>query len=375
MQRGMLLQGAISVAAVAGRNSDFSNVAVGAASVGAQLINMRHGRGDELESDAYGMEYMSRAAYDPSAAISLQETFVRLAGGRDGGGRLAGLFASHPPSAERVTANRATAARLPPGGTIGQDSHAAATARMRREAPGYEAVDAARAALADADIALARREAERARQTLGDSADLQALLGDIELAAEQTAAALRHYDAGLLRNPRFFATHLGAGEAHRRLGQLGDGEGEYRASIELLPTADAYLGLGRIAESRGNVSLALEHYGQAAGSSGRAGTAARASVLRLDLPRNPETYLSLASGLDSNGQLVVEIANGTDAAVSNIVLAISYLDGGEVRQTRRTLSETLAAGSRRRYATGLGPFSAPSDFDVGIDSAAIAASP
>ena len=47
------------------------------------------------------MRYMKAAGYDPRAAVTLQETFVRLSEGTQTGW-LEGLFASHPPSAERV---------------------------------------------------------------------------------------------------------------------------------------------------------------------------------------------------------------------------------------------------------------------------------
>jgi predicted Zn-dependent protease len=375
MQRGLLLQGALAVAAVAARNRDYSELAVGAAGVGAQLIHMRHGRGDELEADAYGMEYMSRAGYDPQAAISLQETFVRLAAGRDNGGWLAGLFASHPPSMERVEQNRLTAQRLTARGTIGREPYAAATAQLRRNAAGFEALDDAREALAADDLAAARRDANRAAELLADSADAEAMLGDIELAAGAPAAALGHYQTAIGRNPRFFKTHLGAGSAHRRLGQLSQAESEYRASIDLLPTADAYLGLGRVAEARNDVEGALEHYARAAESAGAAGAEARAAIVRLDLPRNPEVYLSLTAGLDSNGRLVVEIANATDVAVGSIGLQLRYLEGGQVRQTQRTLTEALGPGARRRYATGLGPFTSASDYSVSIETATIAPAP
>ena len=38
----------------------------------------KYGRDDELEADKYGMKYMASVGYDPQAAVSLQETFVRL---------------------------------------------------------------------------------------------------------------------------------------------------------------------------------------------------------------------------------------------------------------------------------------------------------
>src|SRR5687767_10837259 len=107
MQRGLLLQAAMLATQVAAQRSDYGGLTVGAANLGAQLLTMRNSREAELESDHYGMRYMAAAGYDPDAAVSLQETFVRLSEERGGrGGRLATLFASHPPSEERVAKNR-----------------------------------------------------------------------------------------------------------------------------------------------------------------------------------------------------------------------------------------------------------------------------
>ena len=78
----------------------------------------------ELQSDLYGTRLMKAAGYDPRAAVSLQETFVRLSEGKKQNW-LNGLFASHPPSQERVAKNRETVAAL------GGPSNTPPTARLR----------------------------------------------------------------------------------------------------------------------------------------------------------------------------------------------------------------------------------------------------
>ncbi|MDH3452617.1 MAG: M48 family metallopeptidase, partial [Gammaproteobacteria bacterium] len=146
MSRGMLMQGLVIGTAIASSDSDYGNLAVGGASIGAQLIMQKYGRSAELESDLYGMRYMSKAGYDPQGAVALQETFVRLSEGRNQDW-LSGLFASHPPSQERVDANRRTAAGLPAGGTIGADSFRLAMQKTMDAKPAYDAYDAGRKAL------------------------------------------------------------------------------------------------------------------------------------------------------------------------------------------------------------------------------------
>lgn len=371
MQRGLLLQGAVAVAAVATRNDDYSSLAVGAAGIGARLISMRHGREAELESDAYGMRYMSRAGYDPQAAIDLQQTFVRLSEERNNRGWLAGLFASHPPSAERVAANRATAATLPASGTLGREAYMNATADLRRDAPGYERLDSARSALASGDRAAARREAEAALAILPNESGIEAVLGDIEMAENRPAPAAEHYGRALALNDRFFYYHLAMAEAQLALGQTTRAEADYRASIDLLPTADAYLGLGRIAESRGQRALALENYNRAAESGGPSGAAARRAAVRLDLPENPARYLRLTTGLDASGRLIVQLQNSTEVGIGGIALSVSYIESGQVRNARRALDGTLEAGATRLYSTGLGPFTASNQYQVVLDSARV----
>jgi predicted Zn-dependent protease len=106
--RAMLMQVGVMGTAIAANDSDYGNLIVGGAGMLAQLGLAKYGRGAELESDRYGMEYMSKAGYDPQGAVELQQTFVRLSEDRRQDW-LSGLFASHPPSQERVDTNFQTA--------------------------------------------------------------------------------------------------------------------------------------------------------------------------------------------------------------------------------------------------------------------------
>jgi predicted Zn-dependent protease len=372
MQRGLLLQGAVLATQVAAQRNDYGGLTVGAATLGAQLLTMRNSREAELESDFYGMRYMAAAGYDPSAAVTLQETFVRLARQSGGsGGRLARLFASHPPSEERVAANRETAASLPAGGELGRERYLAATARLRERQPGYEAYDAGRAALADDRLADAERSAQEALRLLPDEAHVHALLGDIDAAERRWADAIRHYDDAIARNDDFFYYHLRKGLAHRELRQWEDSRAALETSVRLLPTADAYYALGALAEQRGDRQTALEYYSQAASSSTPAGRMAQEATIRLDLPSNPGRYIQARGGLDNAGQLIVEVANPTTVAVSDVLVTIRYADRqGAIRELTRLINE-LPGGQASRFATGLGPFTSPQQYQVGVTAARV----
>ena len=59
IRRSTWLQiGVIGTAVLTG-NSSYSDLAVGGTSVGAQLLSQSYGRSAELQSDEYGMCYMS----------------------------------------------------------------------------------------------------------------------------------------------------------------------------------------------------------------------------------------------------------------------------------------------------------------------------
>ncbi len=372
MQRGMLLQTAVLATAAATGRDDYSGLAVGAATLGAQLINQRNGREAELESDYYGMIYMSRAGYDPQAAVTLQETFLRLSENRQEQGWLAGLFASHPPSAERVTTNRVTAATLPAGGELGRERYAAALADTHQLAPAYETYEDARRALTEDDFARAEAQALEAAQLVPGEGHFHALLGDIDYRQNRDEQAEAHFADAIARNDQYFYYYLRRGYARAQLGQRDGAETDLRRSLDLLPTAEGYYGLGSLAEQRGDRVTALQAYRQAAQSSGSAGTAAQDAVVRLDLPANPGQYLALRTGLDAASMLAIEIANPTRVEVADIRVTIAYADAqGTTRRVGQTFSGPLAAGAARQLATGVGPIGPGQNYAVSITSARV----
>jgi tetratricopeptide (TPR) repeat protein len=165
---------------------------------------------------------------------------------------------------------------------------------------------------------------------------------------------------------------LQKGLAHRQLRQWEDSRAELETSVRLLPTADAYYALGALAEQRGDRQVALEHYERAGSSDSPAGRAAQDATVRIDLPANPGKYIQARSGLDNSGQLIVEVANPTGVAVTDVLVAVRYADAqGAVREAGRRIN-SLPAGQATRIATGLGPFTSAQQFEVGITDARVA---
>ena len=264
------------------------------------------------------------------------------------------------------------AATLAAGGDLGRERYQAATARLREREPAYDAYDEGRAALADDRTAEAERAAQRALRLLPQEANIHALLGDIDLKERRYSDAVRHYDDAIARDDNFFYYHLQQGLAQRQLRQWEESRTALETSVRLLPTAEAIYALGTLAEQRGDRQAALEYYSQAAGSGGPAGQAAEEATVRLDLPNNPGKYIQARGGLDNSGQLIVEVANPTRVAVTDVIVAVRYADSqGAIRELGRRVNE-LPAGEAMRFATGLGPFTSAQQFEVGITGARVA---
>ncbi|MGB5346835.1 MAG: M48 family metalloprotease [Woeseia sp.] len=372
MEQGYLLQGLVLATAVATSDSDYGNFAVGGANVAAQLVSQKYGRSAELESDYYGMQYMKRAGYNPEGAVSLQQTFLRLSDGRRTDW-LSGLFASHPPSAERVATNIKTAAELGAGGEFGEQRFAQVMARTKAAEPAYKAYDEGRKALGEKKPQEALAKAERAIGLLPDEAHFYALRGDARLVQKDYKGAIQNYDIAQRRRPDFFYYYLQRGRAYEQTGNYSAAEADLEKSLTLLPTAPAHLTLGDIAARRGNKAKALEHYKVVAQGDGEVAQAAQTSMTRLDIGQNPGTYIQNRCDPDGSGNLVVSVRNATQLPVRGVSFAVQYNDSaGRVRQLQKSVSQTLAPGEIASVNTGLGGYTAGSACPVAITSASVA---
>jgi len=372
MSRGMLLQVAVVGTAIMTSDSGYSDLAVGGASVGAQLITQTYGRSAELESDLYGMHYMSRAGYDPQGAVKLQQAFVRLSEGRETDW-LTGLFSSHPPSQERVDANIRTAASLPAGGEVGETRYKAAMQKTFDTKPAYDAYDEGRKALGEKNYALAAQKADEAIDLFPDEAHFYGLRGDARYAAKEYDRAIQNYDIAIRRRDSFFQYYLQRGLANEKLAQDTRAIPDLEKSIELMPTAPAYVALGNIAARQGNKAKAIEYYSAVADGQGDAAVAAREALIRIDLEDHPASYLQWGCYADSAGNLVVAIANSTGVAIRDVSFVVQYRDStGVTRNHDETIRGPIAAGQRADRPTGLGPYSQSAGCPVRLTAARIA---
>lgn len=63
-----------------------------------QMVNMKYGRDDELESDALGVRFLIQAGYDPEALIGVMEILAKASGG----GGQPEFMSTHPSPGNRI---------------------------------------------------------------------------------------------------------------------------------------------------------------------------------------------------------------------------------------------------------------------------------
>ena len=128
---GELLFGvAVRASSPGGMGAESAGQLLGVGAVAFGMINQGYSREAEREADYHGMRYMSAAGYDTRAAVGLHERLLCVSQGRDAGW-LGALFASHPPSEERVANIRAALVNFPPGGEAGKDRYESRLAYLR----------------------------------------------------------------------------------------------------------------------------------------------------------------------------------------------------------------------------------------------------
>ena len=335
MQRNLLFGLAGMGVALATADSKHARTIVGATQVGLGLAGRKYGRDDERESDYYGMKYMHAAGYDTSSSVTLQEKFVALSKGRQSSW-LEGLLASHPPSPERVANNRAALAEFPPGGDVGAGRYRAHIATMLEDRRAYELADEARKNNGQNTV--------RALQLIDQAIDQQprealfhGIRGDILATLNRHGDAVRAYAAAIQRDPDYYGHYLGRGLSRDTLGQWRLARGDLARSNSLLPTPFVTYKLGGYALADGQRVEAKRLFETASQASGDLGTAAREAYARLDIEDAPGKYVE-AEPFFEDGQVIVEVSNGSGYAIANIVVRVHVEINGESAYRRLNLN-------------------------------------
>jgi len=273
------------------------------------------------------------------------------------------MFASHPPSPERVVKNEATLAELGnPGGKLGKERYAAHMAPLLAIKPAYDKADEALALARKDDLGAARKLAAEAARLVPAEARFAQLQGDIALAQKEPSQALTYYQKSITLDDNYFASYLGAGTSQYKLKTDDRGRGYLEQSTKLLPTAPAYYYLGEIARDNGNRPKALEYFRVAASSKSDLGQQAALEYARLDFAQDGTKYIAAGVQIDARGTLMVVVENRAPFAVTGILLTPVLLDNnGRIEQQGRQLRISQRLQPRERAAVNAGVGAATDD--------------
>jgi len=349
----MLLQGAVALTAIGVSGNDYGNYIMEGAQLGSQLISTQYGRGAELESDYYGMQYMARAGYDPVAAITLQEKFVKLSEGRSSSW-LDGLFASHPPSQQRVDKNRETAmeikAQQDRSWVVGRGEYQAKIAYLKSKAEAYTAFDQAMTLTRNKEIPAAENRIEKAIRLEPRESRFYGFKGNLLFNEKAYLEAITQYDKAIALDADYYKFFLGRGMTHSRLGQREQAKEDLTRSNRLLPTAIATNELGNLSLAAGDRDAAKQYYAAVAQSGGTLGQSATDSYIRLDMADNPGRYFS-TSAERRNGLIIITVVNKTNIPISaGLAQYSAFINGNPLQGQAQT--GAIAPGNGIRINTG-----------------------
>ncbi len=354
--KGMLTQiGAVVSMVILGSvdSQTTREVAMMVPAVGAQLLTQKYSRDAEREADEYGMLYMSEAGYNPLGAVELQETFVELSEGRNEDW-MSGLFATHPPSRERLERNKKLARELPGEGSFGRAIYAEKTQFLRRVQPAYDAFDEANKALSNDELKRAQRKLNEAMAIEPRESLFHSLQGDIYALQEKPKRALASYRKAVSANPGFFYAFLRKGQVEYKQDKLQAARSDLSRSVELMPTAEAHYLLGKMDKDEGKLDSANDHFRIAAQSDSESGQKASRELLIQDLANNPARYVGSRAEIDANNTIWIRFGNLTHVPMKNIEISYAWLDEqGRTRQHKISYRGPLNGGEQDQVKTGI----------------------
>ncbi|GAB3109984.1 M48 family metalloprotease [Aestuariicella hydrocarbonica] len=262
MTQGMLLGVGGQIIGMAGSQTAYGELIGMGTQMGSALIQARYGRDQELESDYYGMTYMARAGYEPEAAVELQQTFVKLSEGHQGSW-MDGLLASHPPSIERVQANKAHAAKLTPG-VRNKQAYQNAIRQAKKDQAAYDQHQKALKAASDKNLDQAIALTKKSISAQPKEPLFYTTLGQLQLEQKDYKSALNSFTQAHKLYPEYFLPLLGSGLSAKALKAYTRAEQDLISSAKLLPTQSAVFYLGEVKLAQGQKDQAIAYFQQAA---------------------------------------------------------------------------------------------------------------
>lgn len=358
MQQDLVLEGAITGLDLVLETSEFRGLAVDTASVFSNLLSSGYSRSQELQADHYGMVYMKRAGYDPTAAVSLQKMFFDKFQDTKS---FESLFASHPPSLERIEANKKTIDAFIEEdpvfeGSFGKEPFERALFYLVQKKPAYEFYDKASLAFEKGQYHDAEAYLEKAFFYEPKEAHFYALQAKIFKAQRKYSQALRSYAHAIDLNAKYFDFYLQRGLIFKEMKDYEAAKSDLQKSLLFLKTAQAHKALGELSLLSRKKEAAILHFREASQSDSEIGRAALREYGRLVFERRPQELVALRFLVDENQLLFLELVNQSALQIDQVSLRVNLPESvWGLKERLITITEPIGSGKSIVFPTRLGP--------------------
>lgn len=346
--------------------TDFGQPIMLGSVVAANLASMKFSRSHEEQSDLVGIEYMTRAGYDPMGAVQLQEYFYKVVEKEKKPDWLEGLFRTHPFSVERMETNRRVVNSMPrrPEWTLGEENFRQHTAKLKQAQEAYKVFDEGQKLAATKKDSEALAKFDEAIRHAPDRPPFYRERGALHLKNERYDNAEKDLQKALSLDPGFFKTHYYLGLLNEKQDKKSEAEAEFEQSMKLLPTREAAYHLGKLFEEAGNQREAFRYYEMAVEGGGDDELAkdARHRWEKQVLQDSPAKLVAAEvrpGGVGSRVPHSIAVKNGSGYKLRTVTLRFGYINaGGRIIDTREVTIENIPAGKTSTY-NNAGPWFVP----------------
>jgi len=294
MSRQMIWGGLFNLGAIALETKNVENrqamLALG--SVGLQAGLAKYGRDQEIQSDELGMSYMTRAHYDPKGALEtfelLQKLQTREASFIDA------MFASHPPSQERVANAKALISTeyalvaKRPDNIQTTKQFKKLSEKLKREEPFYKEHDEGIKVANEGRWNDAITHFQKALKGKPNEALFHADIGYVYMMRKEFETSKTHLRKAIQAYPDFFKPSFFLGYLKYQTKDYAGAKTDLLKADQIIPgVPQLRLILGESYEQSGDVHTAVEYYKYVyqADPEGEVGRVAARHLLRLGVLR------------------------------------------------------------------------------------------
>lgn len=263
--RGMIAQAGAMAVNVAVAMSDYRGAAPLAniaSQVGASALLAGYSRNDERQADALGLDYMTRAGYNPDGMVNLMD--MLRSQHKEKPSLLQTMFSSHPMSDERyATAQREATDAYGSyrGKALSRERYMDHTASLRRLAPAIKAQQEGESLMAKKSLDEAESRFDKALKVAPDDYCGNVLMGKCLLAQKEYANADRHFSRASEIYPGEGQAMYQRGVSKLALGRGPEALAAFNAYDQVLPGNATTLFLKGVAyETMQDKRAASQHY-------------------------------------------------------------------------------------------------------------------